>query len=400
MDADEVVVGRVRGGDRAAFGELIDRHRGEAIRFARRLVRASHEAEDVVQEALLQAFLSLDRLLHPERFRGWLLGIVLNVARARRRQPRTWSLDDLGGGRPVDDASLLDPMPSPAAVQETLELHGLVDAAVASLAPEHRAAVQLHYVEGLKLWEIASLLGAPLGTIKARLHRARAQLRQALIDTMGTGSPSAVVRKGSVMIEVTLTDVVVRAPKHVDARWIVEKPDDANLGSHRVLLLRERTGDRVLPIWVGPVEGDLIALRLVDLATARPMPTDLLARVMEAGALRLEKVVVHTLRENLFIASLWIQTAGGSREIDARPSDAIALAFEVNAPIFVAEEVFGDAHAFVLRAGDELSGLEARHARVLGEGKVQPEPMEREWRSVRTLPRAEHKYLRPRGRRV
>jgi bifunctional DNase/RNase len=284
-------------------------------------------------------------------------------------------------------------------VQEALELHRVVDAAVAALAPEQRAAVQLHYLEGLKLWEIASLLGTPLGTIKARLHRARAQLRASLLETM-MATRSAVTMEERVMIEVTLADVVVRTPKHEEPRWITDsgQPKDQNLGFHRVLLLRERGGDRVLPIWVGPLEGDLIALRLVDLATARPMTTDLLARLLEAGTMRLEKVVVHSLRDNTFIASLWIEAGGASREIDARPSDGIALALEVGAPMFVTEELFGASGAFTLRVGEEMGALEARHARAVSEGKAEAEPVEREWRSMRALPRREHPYLRPRAR--
>src|SRR5205823_8642117 len=137
------------------------------------------------------------------------------------------------------------------------------------------------------------------------------------IDTMSTAAqPPPVVMEGRLMVEVTLEDVVVRVPKNEDARWLVERKD-YNLGFHRVLLLRECGGDRVLPIWVGPVEGDLIALRLVDLTSVRPMPTDLLARLLEIGTMQLEKAVVHSLRENTFIGSLWIRAAGVSREIDA-----------------------------------------------------------------------------------
>src|SRR5205814_3842375 len=122
--------------------------------------------------------------------------------------PHGFSLDDLAGGRLVHDTALFDPMPQPDVVHEALEMHRLVDGAIAALPSEQRAAVQLHYVEGLKLWEIASLLGAPLGTIKARLHRARAQLRQSLIDTMTAAGPRPpIVMEGS-MVEVTLEDVV------------------------------------------------------------------------------------------------------------------------------------------------------------------------------------------------
>src|SRR5207253_5228855 len=120
------------------------------------------------------------------------------------------------------------------------------------------------------------------------------------------------------------------------------------------------------------------------------------ARLLEIGTMQLEKAVVHSLRENTFIGSLWIRAAGVSREIDARPSDAVHLALEVGAPIFVTEEVFQSPEAFVLRVGEELRGMEARHARAMSEGKVEPEPVEKEWRSFRALPRQEHKYIRPR----
>jgi RNA polymerase sigma factor (sigma-70 family) len=398
VDADEIVVRRVLAGDRAAFGELIDRHRGAALRIARRIVPRSYQAEDVVQDALLQAFLSLDRLREPARFSGWLLGIVVNLARSCRRRPAAYSLDDLGGGRTTHISGLLDPMPSPAVVQETLEMHRLVDEAIAALPVEHRTAVQLHYVEGLKLWEIASLLGTPLGTVKARLHRARAQLRQSLIDTMvATGAPRPGAKEAR-MVEVTLEDVVVRVPRHEEVWWMTEQKDDKIGLGLRVLLLRERAGDRVLPIWVGPIEGDLIALRLVDLATVRPMTTDLLVRLLEAGTMELERVTVHTLRDNLFIGSLSIRAGNTTHEIDARPSDAITLALDVGAPIFVAEDVFESPQAYVLRVGDELTALEAKHQRDVTDGKAAPEPAAREWRSLRSLPRREHKHIRPRVR--
>ena len=195
------------------------------------------------------------------------------------------------------------------------------------------------------------------------------------------------------MVEVTLEDVVVRTPKHEEARWLAEG-EDYKLGSIRVLLLKERAGDRVLPIWVGALEGDAIALRLVGLAYGRPMPWDLMARLLDVGTMQLEKVTVHSLRENTFIGSLSIRTGGTSHEIDARPSDAITLALDAGAPIFVTEEVFNE--AYVLHAGAEMTGLEARRARAVSEGKAEPEPAEKEWRSFRALPRHESPYLRQR----
>ena len=360
MDSDEGIVRRVLAGDKTAFGELIDRHRAEALGVARRIVRATHEAEDVVQEALLTAFLSLDRLRAADRFRGWLLGIVVNLAKTRRRRPAGYSLDDLAGGRLIPDQALLDPRPSPEVVQESREMHRLVDAAIATLPVKQRAAVQLHYVEGLRIWEIASLLGTPSGTIKARLHRARAQLREALIDTLTATPPTRTVTREDTMVEVTLEDVIVRAPKHEQAKWLADEKD-YKLGWMRIVLLKERNGDRVLPIWVYAPEGDTIALRLAGLETFRPMPWTLIGRLLDVGSMVLEKVAVTQLRDNTFFGSLWVRAGGATHEIDARPSDAIALAFDHDAPIFVTEEVFQHPDVKTLRVGAELAGLEAAH---------------------------------------
>jgi RNA polymerase sigma factor (sigma-70 family) len=98
METDDRLVHRVLAGDKPAFGELVDRHRQEALRLAGRLLRRrAHEAEDIVQEAFLHAFLSLARLRSPERFRGWLLGIVLNLARSRWRTRLDYPLEAWAG---------------------------------------------------------------------------------------------------------------------------------------------------------------------------------------------------------------------------------------------------------------------------------------------------------------
>ncbi len=87
-----------------------------------------------------------------------------------------------------------------------------------------------------------------------------------------------------------------------------------------------------------------------------------------------------------------------THEIDARPSDAIALALDHDAPIFVAEDVFQHPEVKMLRAGEELPGLEAVHQRAVAAGRAEPEPAEKEWRSFRSLPRHDNKYIRPRAR--
>lgn len=392
MEPDELIVGRVLAGDKAAFGLLIDRHRPEAVRLARRVLWSSAEAEDAVQEAWLQAFLSLPRLETASRFRGWLLGIVVNIARSQRRRRRDASLEDWAGGRAVDDPALRDAEPLPDVVQESRELHRIVVAAIGELAPEQRAAVELHYVDGLKLWEIAALSNAPVGTVKARLHRARARLRQALATAVAA-SPWEIGDKEEPMVKVTVQDVIVRAPKEGEVHWLAQGKEN-RLAHWRVILLRERSGTRVLPIWVDPRDGDIIAMRLAGLASFRPMPWDLITRLIEIGEMTVERVAVTSLRDNTFYGSLWIRAAGKVHELDVRPSDAINIALDTRAPIFVTEETFAQAGAKVLTASQELPGLEAIHHQSVAQGKAEPDPDEREWRSFRSLPRKEAPWIR------
>src|SRR5713101_8592242 len=85
---DAILVERVLAGEKSAFASLIDRHRSEAARLARRILGETADAEDVVQEALLQAFLGLDSLRAPDRFGAWLLGIVVNLCWMRLRARR------------------------------------------------------------------------------------------------------------------------------------------------------------------------------------------------------------------------------------------------------------------------------------------------------------------------
>ncbi len=341
-DDDANLVARVLAGDKSAFGDLIDRHRAGAVVFARRLV-ARADAEDVVQDALIAAFLALRNLRSPDRFKSWLLGIVINLCRTRLRVRREGYFDDRYGGRAIAGFRFEDAAPSAEFIQETRELHGIISEAVGALPNEMQETVLLHYVEGLKLGEIAVLIEVPLGTIKARIHRARERLRITLASEIGLG-PNRERKGGDSMIEVTVDDVVVRSPKNEEAKWLAEGKD-YKLGLLRVILLKERSRNRVLPIWVGAGEGDIIAMLLSNISAVRPTPWDLTARLLEVGEMKIEKVAVIALRGITFIATMWINAKGKTSEVDARPSDAIALALRADAPIFVTPEVFEQAGA-------------------------------------------------------
>jgi uncharacterized protein len=113
-----------------------------------------------------------------------------------------------------------------------------------------------------------------------------------------------------------------------------------------IVILRDKDGDRVLPIWVGIFEANAIALQIENVSTPRPMTHDLLRNVIEDLQARVEKIVVSDIQENTFYAVIHLAMNGQSLSIDARPSDAIALALRTRAPIFVEESVIDNAKPF------------------------------------------------------
>jgi bifunctional DNase/RNase len=110
-----------------------------------------------------------------------------------------------------------------------------------------------------------------------------------------------------------------------------------------IIILRDDAGDRVLPIWVGVFEANAIALQIENVATPRPMTHDLLRNVIQDLDGQVQKVVVSELKENTFFAIIHLAVRGEPVLIDARPSDAIALALRTKAPIYVEEEVIDNA---------------------------------------------------------
>jgi hypothetical protein len=110
-----------------------------------------------------------------------------------------------------------------------------------------------------------------------------------------------------------------------------------------MIILRETGGDRLLPIWIGVFEANAIALKIESVQTPRPMTHDLLKSVIDELGGRLERIVVSELKDNTFYATLRLRTAHGALTLDARPSDAIALALRSGARIFVEEAVIQSA---------------------------------------------------------
>jgi len=110
-----------------------------------------------------------------------------------------------------------------------------------------------------------------------------------------------------------------------------------------IVILRDQDGQRVLPIWVGIFEANAIALQIENVTTPRPMTHDLLRNVIQDLKATVERIVVCDVQDNTFYALIHLTREGQAMTIDARPSDAIALALRTRAPIFVEENVIDHA---------------------------------------------------------
>jgi uncharacterized protein len=111
----------------------------------------------------------------------------------------------------------------------------------------------------------------------------------------------------------------------------------------RIVILKAKDNDQYLPIWVGPYEAEAITIALQEVEVARPQTHDLLNRVFQLLKANLQKVIIADLKEDVFYATILAEVNGSLLEIDARPSDAIALALRAHIPILVESRVMQEA---------------------------------------------------------
>ena len=328
---DSELVRRAQQGERRAFDELIARHQPIALSLAIRIVGDRERGLELSQEALLHAYLSLERLRKPNSFRAWLCGIVVNLCKNHLRRPRveTVPLELLSGGRNFDSLPFSARAPQPQEVAQARETHRLILAAIAQLSPANQKAVLLYYFEQLSVREIASLLQISVPAVKGRLHKSRRQLRAQLHSTFAEPQlrPSTIQTRRRQMIPVSVIDIAIPAPE----------------SSHRELILMDEGGRRLLPIWIGPYEADNIALNLQGIDPSRPMTYTFMAGLLDKASVQIESVAVSALVDEAFYATVHAQRGEDAFAIDARPSDAIALALNTHSPIFVDAEVMATA---------------------------------------------------------
>jgi RNA polymerase sigma factor (sigma-70 family) len=329
-DAELVMAAQI--GDKDAFGQLVRRYQLMAIGVSMRMVADADIARELAQEAMLQAYLSLDDLHDTSRFRSWLYGIVLNVCRNYLRAKQTSLSLGAAGGLRADGQALASHEPAPHEVVQQRELQALIREQIDNLSPKNRAATLLFYYGQLSLDEIAGVLGISISAVKSRLHKSRKLLKAQLAPLLAEEHMvvAEMERKPS-MIKVTAVHAVKSAATE-----------------NYMLMLVDQPGRRVLSIGIGPQEGGQILLHLRHFPTARPMTYQLMANLLATSGVDLREVRIDALKDDVFHATVLTQGRGGEHEIDARPSDAVALALHAGSPIYVSGEV-------MVRAGRELS---------------------------------------------
>lgn len=170
---DHALVRLAQDGDEAAFAELYQRHDRRAFRVARKLVPSDEDARDLVQEAFLRVFKSLDRFDFQHAFSTWLYRIVTNLSIDLLRKRRT-NYSTSGADEDEPEIDLVDTrVEAPEARLEREETQSEVEACLGALAPHFQSALVLRELEGLGCAEIAEIVGATHVTVRWRLHRGR-----------------------------------------------------------------------------------------------------------------------------------------------------------------------------------------------------------------------------------
>lgn len=183
-----LLISRARGGDREAFGALVEQYRDNVYRLAYRMCGNAYDADEAAQEAFVAAWRALPNFRGDAKFSTWLYRLTTNAAiDVMRREKRHQTVGD---GEMVD---LADDADSPQETVERTEQQEAVQKALATLSEEYREVLLLRYMEELDYAEIAEVLQLPSGTVKSRINRAKAALKTALLKSGNIFGGSSVI---------------------------------------------------------------------------------------------------------------------------------------------------------------------------------------------------------------
>lgn len=202
--SDLALVNAARAGDVQAFGELVKRYDRQVFRVVRHLTENHQDAEDVVQEAFVKAFCNIRSFEGRSAFSTWLIRIAVNEALGRIRHQKKFPVTPLelttGDDEAVFELQIASPSATPEEQCSEGELRQALARAVHRLRPRLRAVFVLRDVQGMSAQETAEILGITVGTVKARLFRARQRMRQILAPYVGTFDqrPRSLTARGAV----------------------------------------------------------------------------------------------------------------------------------------------------------------------------------------------------------
>jgi RNA polymerase sigma-70 factor (ECF subfamily) len=323
---DGDLVRLARDGDPAAFRLLVERHRPMARARAARLCPQPDDADDAVQDAFLQAFLALDRLRDPDRFAGWLGGIVVNVCRAQGRRPPLTLLGDWPENLHPASAGGL-----PSA--EELDRADVLSQAVAGLPPGQRQAVTRYYYAD----QPAGQVGATPGAAKASLHKARRRLRDYITEHRPDLIP-AVSRR----IPMTAVRIAHAGP------WPGRTPDGRMAIDHVLVILADTVpdkdgGHRALPVRLPRHDARFWVLlaRPEDRGEERldDQREETTGRLLQAAGVTLTGVTVTDLGPGVTVTRIGVAGPGGTGPVTASLADGLTLAVIAGAPLAVDDSV-------------------------------------------------------------
>ena len=318
--ADGDLVRLARDGNTVAFRLLVERYQPMARTRARGLCGNPSDIDDAVQESFLRAYTKLDRLRDPDRFAGWLGGIVANVCRGLQRRPPVTLLADWPEPlHPVADGGL------PSA--EDLDRADAVRAAVARLPAGQQRAVALHYYADLPADQIAQSAGAA----RASLHKARLRLRAYVTEHRPDLVPAASRRTPMITLRFAGAE-----------RRIPPGPQPIGFPSY-VIILADDAGRRALPIWfehVAPRPFERLAAEGEHAETVSARTVDeLTARLLRAAGAAVTGVDIEEIGPEMAAARIDLATPAGTRQVTARAAEGLAVAISAGAPVRAAEPV-------------------------------------------------------------
>ena len=183
LESDAQVIARARRGEESAFAELLRRFRAPVFNLCLRMLKNRDDAEDVAQDVFVKVFGMLERYDDRYAFRSWIFKIAANqsIDFIRRNRVKLQSLDEpLSYKGEEIERQFPDDAPTPEETVETREIGQLLLKITDELPPHYRSMIVLRHQEQLSYEEIAEVLELPLGTVKARIHRARAMMKDKL----------------------------------------------------------------------------------------------------------------------------------------------------------------------------------------------------------------------------